>query len=137
LSLKSEFLELLERHLSALGVRWGLTDEEFFRKSIRGFLEKELGLKVERWTKFDDEGIVFGCPSQVEIDIAISDGKEILIEIESYARRSDVYIFKRKAELYEKVKGKKPSKLLLATPYAEEKAFEAASHLGIEIYTKV
>jgi len=59
------------------------------------------------------------------------------VEVKSHVRQSDVYTFKRKAELYEKLEEKKPSKLLQVTPYAEDKALEAAKHLGIEIYTKI
>jgi len=40
--------ELVERHISALGARWGLISEEAFREGLKGLLEKELGLKVER-----------------------------------------------------------------------------------------
>lgn len=40
--------ELVERHISALGARWGLMSEEAFREGLKGLLEKELGLKVER-----------------------------------------------------------------------------------------
>ncbi|RLI06674.1 hypothetical protein DRO24_04610 [Candidatus Bathyarchaeota archaeon] len=127
---------LIERHISALGARWGLMAEEAFRQSIRGLVEREFGFRVERWTKLDREGVVFGYPSQVEIDVAISNEKIMLVEVKSHVRQSDVYTFKRKAELYEKLEGRKPSKLLLVTPYAEEKALEAAKHLGIEIYTK-
>ena len=128
---------LVERHISALGTRWGLMAEEAFRQSIKGLVEKEFGFKVERWTKLDREGVVFGYPSQVDVDVAISDEKTILVEVKSHVRPSDVYTFKRKAELYEKLEGRKPSKLLLVTPYAEEKALEAAKHLKIEIYTKI
>jgi len=52
-------------------------------------------------------------------------------------RASDVYVFKRKAELYMKLTGKKPNRLLMVTPYAEDKALEAAKNLNIEIYTKI
>ena len=120
-----------------LGARWGLMAEETFRQNIKGLVEKEFGFKVERWTKLDREGVVFGYPSQVDIDVAISDEKTMLVEVKSHVRQSDVYTFKRKAELYEKLEGRKPSKLLMVTPYAEEKALEAAKHLGIEIYTKI
>ncbi len=42
--------ELVNRHISALGARWGIMAEDAFREGLRGILEKELGLKVERWT---------------------------------------------------------------------------------------
>ena len=111
--------------------------EEAFRSAVKGLVEEELGLKVERWTRFDGEGKVFGYPSQVDVDVAVSNGKVILVEVKSHVGPSDVCTFKRKAELYEELEGRKPSRLLLVTPYAEEKAIEAAKHLGIEVYTKV
>jgi hypothetical protein len=129
--------ELIERHISALGARWGLMAEDAFREGLRGLLERELGLKVERWRVYDNAGIVFGYPSEVEVDIAVSDGKLILIEVSSHVRASDVLQFRRKAELYEKVTGRKPDRLIIVTPYIDEKALEAARQLGVEAYTKV
>jgi len=129
--------ERIDRRLSALGARWGIESEEAFREGLRGILEKELGFKVERWKIHDDKGIVFGYPSDIEVDVAVVDRKVILIEISSHVRASDIYIFKRKAELYREKTGREPDKLIIVTPYADEKAFEAATKLGIEIYTKV
>jgi len=129
--------ELVNRHIAALGARWGLMAEEAFRESLRGILGRELGLKVERWKAFDEKGLVFGYPSEVEIDVAITDGKTILVEISSHVKPSDVYTFKRKAELYVEKTGRKPVRLLMVTPFAEDKAFEASIKLGVEIYTKV
>jgi len=127
----------LERRIVALGARWGIESEEAFREGLRGVLEKELGLKVERWKAYDDRGVVFGYPSEVEVDVAVVDGKVILIEISSHVRPSDVYAFKRKAELYKEKTGREPDRLIVVTPFAEEKALEAATKLGVEIYTDV
>jgi hypothetical protein len=129
--------ELVERHISALGARWGLMAESAFRESLRGLLEKELGFRVEKWKAYDEAGIVFGYPSEVEIDVTISDGKLILIEVSSHVRASDVFQFKRKAELYERLTGRRPDRLIMVTPYVDEKALEAARRLEIEVYTKV
>jgi len=129
--------ELVERHISALGARWGLMAEEAFREGLRGLLEKELGFRVERWRAYDETGMVFGYPSEVEVDVTVSDGKLILIEVSSHVRASDVLQFRRKAELYEKVTGRKPDRLIIVTPYIDEKALEAARQLGVEAYTKV
>ncbi len=129
--------DLVNRHISALGARWGLMTEQAFREGLRGILEKELGLKVERWTTTDEEGTVYGFKSVIEIDIAVKDGKTLLIEISSRVSPSDVAAFVRKAELYEKETGIKPDRLIVVTPYAEETAIEAAKALGIEVYTKV
>ena len=132
-----EGFQLVHRQLSALGARWGIMTEEAFREGLRGLLEKELGLKVERWAKSDEGGVVFGYPGQVEVDVAVRDGRVVLVEVKSHVGRADVYSFKRKAEFYERVEGKKPSRLLMVTPYAEEEALRAAKHLGVEIYTRV
>ena len=129
--------ELVERHISALGARWGLMAEDAFREGLRGLLERELGFRIERWRVYDNAGIVFGYPSEVEVDIAVSDGKLILIEVSSHVRASDVLQFRRKAELYERATGRKPDRQIIVTPYIDEKALEAARQLGVEAYTKV
>ncbi|MDM7274506.1 MAG: DUF3782 domain-containing protein [Thermoprotei archaeon] len=125
----------LERKINALGVRWGVMSEEAFRAGMRGIVEEELGLKVERWIARDDEGVVYGYPSIVEIDIIVRDGKVILVEIKSSVDREDVAAFKRKAEFYERKTGVKPAKLMIITPYVHEEAKEAAAHHDIEIYS--
>ncbi|MEM2972496.1 MAG: DUF3782 domain-containing protein, partial [Candidatus Bathyarchaeia archaeon] len=128
---------LVERHISALGARWGLLSEKAFREGIKALIEKDFKFKVEKWVAFDSKGHVYGYPCQIEIDTAIHNEKVILIEVKAHANASDIYAFKRKTELYEETTGKKPSRLLVVTPYAEENAFQAAKHLNIEIYTKV
>jgi len=117
--------ELVERHISALGARWGLMAEDAFREGLRGLLEKELGFRIERWRAYDETGMVFGYPSEVEVDVTVSNGKLILIEVSSHVRASDVFQFRRKAELYEKMTGRKPDRLIIVTPYIDEKALEA------------
>jgi len=111
--------------------------EGAFRESLRGLLEKELGFRVEKWRAYDESGMVFGYPSEVEVDVAVSDEKLILIEVSSHVRASDVLQFRRKAELFERKTGRRPDRLLMDTPYIDEKALEAARQLGIEVYTKV
>ena len=125
------------RRLDALGARWGVMTEAAFREGLRGVVERELGLRVERWTAYDEEGRVFGFPSEVEVDVAVKDGKVILIEITSHARPYEVSLFKRKADLYAEKEGKRPDRLIIITPYAEEDAKKVAERLGIEIYTGV
>jgi len=125
----------LQRRLDALGARWGIMSEAAFREGLRGVVEEELGLRVERWTAYDGEGKVFGFSSEVEVDVAVKDGRVILIEITSHAKASDVILFKRKAELYAKKEGRRPDRLVIITPYAEEDAKKVAERLGVEIYT--
>jgi hypothetical protein len=129
--------DAMNRRISALGARWGLESEEAFREGLRGILEKELGLKVERWTAFDETGSVFGHPSQVEVDVAVSNGRVMLIEVSSHVKQADVAALVKKAELYERITGRRLDRLIVVTPFAEERAMEAALKLGVEIYTRV
>jgi hypothetical protein len=125
----------LENLISALGARWGIMAEDAFREGLRGILEKEFGVKVERWVTRDEEGLVYGFSSVIEVDIAIKDGKTMLIEISSSVDKSKVAAFLRKAQLYERKTGIKPDRLVMVTPYAEEAAIKAAREMGVEIYT--
>jgi hypothetical protein len=129
--------ELVESHISALGARWGIMAESAFRESLRGLLEKELGYRVEKWTVFDEAGKVYGYPSVVDVDVTVSDGKLILIEVSSHIKASDITTFRRKAELYMEKTGKRPDKLVAVTPYIDDTAQKAAKELEIEVYTKV
>jgi len=129
--------ELVESHISALGARWGIMAESAFRESLRGLLEKELGYRVEKWTVFDEAGRVYGYPRVVDVDVTVSDGKLILIEVSSHIKASDITTFRRKAELYMEKTGKRPDKLVAVTPYIDDTAQKAAKELGIEVYTKV
>ena len=133
----NEGFSLLRRHLDALGARWGMMSEEAFREGLRGLLEREFGFKVEKWIRYDKEGVVFGFPSVVDVDVAIHDGKVILIEISSHVRRQDVYYFLKKADFYFRVTGRKPDKLLIVSPYVDEDAFKIALEYGVEVYTGV
>ncbi|MEM2673725.1 MAG: DUF3782 domain-containing protein [Candidatus Bathyarchaeia archaeon] len=132
-----EGFNLLRRHIDALGARWGLLSEQAFRGGLRGLLERDLGLIVEKWVRYDRDGYVFGYPSDVDIDVAVRDDKVILVEVKSHAGREDLYIFKRKSEFYERVEGKKPARLIIVTPYADREALDASSIFGIEVYTNV
>ncbi|MFN4046634.1 MAG: hypothetical protein ACK4H7_04770, partial [Acidilobaceae archaeon] len=74
-------------------------------------------------------------PSDVEIDLAVRNEKVILIEIKSSVSADNILSFVRKAQLYERKTGVKPSRLIVVTPYADENAIKAASNLGVEIYS--
>jgi len=129
--------ELVERHISALGARWGVMAESAFREGLKGLLERELGFRVEKWRTYDEAGLVFGYPSEVDLDVAVSDGRLILVEVSSHVRASDVFQFKRKAELYREKTGREPDRLVVVAPYVDDKALEASKQLGVEVYTKV
>ncbi len=124
----------LENIIGGLGARWGIMSEEAFRQGVRGILT-DVGLKVERFWQMDPEGTVFGHPDQVEIDVVVSDGQVILVEIKSSMSRADVYLFQRKVEFYERVKDVRVSRKLVVSPFVEPKALERAQDTGMEVYT--
>ena len=120
--------------LSARGARWGIMNESAIRNALKGLLSEKLDLKVSRWEFFDRDGIVYGKPSLIDVDLAITDSEHILIEIKSHVRKSDVAELLRISELYQKSEGIKPS-LMIVTPYIEGKAKEFAEANGIKVYT--
>jgi len=122
-----------EDRLTALGARWGIFSEESFRNAVKEIAEKEFGARVERWTRDDERGFVFGKPAVVDIDLVIRDGRVILIEIKSSISIADVAIFARKAEFYESSEGIRASRLIMISPFIEEKAREIAPKFGIEL----
>ena len=111
--------------LSSLSVRWGIMSESAFRNALRGLLSEKFGVKVSRWETFDKDGIVYGKPSMVDIDLMIKDKEHFLVEIKSHVRKSDVAELLRISKLYEKIEKIKPS-LIIVTPFIEEKAKEFA-----------
>ncbi len=125
----------IDRTIGALGARWGLSSEHAFREAIKGVLETFTDTKVERYLAFDNEGIVFDWPDQVEIDVVIRNGKLCLMEIKSSTSKNDVYIFNRKAEFYKKETGKKVDKKIIVSPMFGPGALEIAKKLDIETYS--
>ena len=127
---------ILQIRLDALGARWGLLNEEAFREGIRSIL-REAGFKVDKWIYMDEKGEVYGHPSTIDLDILIRNNIAIAVEITSSVRRGDYIYVKRKAELYEKVEGRKPAKIIIVTPYIDDRNPDEiilrAREIGIEI----
>ena len=103
-----EHLKKLERavnslslRVTALGARWGYDNENAVRNAIKGLLEEDFGVRVEKWEYFDEEGFVYWRPSTVEVDVVVKDAKHILIEIKSHVTKNDVAIFLKKVNCTE------------------------------------
>ncbi|MEO0289714.1 MAG: DUF3782 domain-containing protein [candidate division WOR-3 bacterium] len=127
--------KLLRDAITAVGARWGIFAEEAFREGMEGIL-KELGFyDVKKWEDYDKDGMVFGYPSTVEVDLVIKDDKHYLIEVKSSVSDGDVLKFKRIGEFYEKKTGVKPE-LVIVSPYIEEEAKEKCKIFGIKFYKK-
>jgi hypothetical protein len=124
-----------EGTIGALGARWGLHSEASFRNALAGILEDNFNVKVINVNEFDDEGIVFGNPDQVELDIIIKNGLLIICEIKSSMSKSDMYIFGRKVRFYEKKHGKQADKMIVISPMIHKLATPVAKKLGIRVYS--
>ncbi len=130
------FENTFQSQIGALGARWGMRTETAFRKAMRGILG-DLGFQVDRYLKRDIEGLVFGHPDQIEVDVVIRDGQTFLIEIKSSMNKSDVYTFERKIQFYEKKEGQAVSRKLIVSPFVEPSAVEVAGRLGMEVFTDI
>ncbi|MEO0276438.1 MAG: DUF3782 domain-containing protein [candidate division WOR-3 bacterium] len=127
--------KLLRDAITAVGARWGIFAEEAFREGMEGIL-KELGFyDVKKWEDYDKDGMVFGYPSTVEVDLVIKDDKHYLIEVKSSVSDGDVLKLKKIGEFYEKKTGVKPE-LVIVSPYIKEEAKEKCKIFGIKFYKR-
>ena len=124
-----------EQGIGALGARWGIASESSFRAALKGILEDSFGVHVLNVNEFDDEGIVFGRPDQVELDVIILNGLLILCELKSSMSKGEMYIFERKARYYEKRHQRTVDRLIAVSPMVDAKARVVAKALGIEVFS--
>lgn len=124
-----------DRSITALGARWGIKSESSFRNALAGILESSFEVQVLNITDYDDEGIVFGRPDQIELDVIIKNGLLIICEIKSSMSRSDMYTFERKVRFYEKRHQRQANRMLVISPMVDIKAEKVAKQLGIEVYS--
>ena len=128
-------MEQFDIKLSALGRRWGYETEAAIRNALKGLYEEKFKVKVERWEYYDSEGLVFGAPSMIDVDVAITNSEHTLIEIKAHVGKSDVAELLRIGELYEKVTKVKPS-LVFITPFIDDKALDFAYSKKIKVYSE-
>ena len=131
----SKMFDALDLKIQALGSRWGIFSEQAFREGMKNIVKQYFGGEVERWITDDEEGIVFGRPSKVEVDLIIKDGEHILVEIKSNIHRSSVSQLWREGLLYKKKKGITP-KLAIISPFIEVDAKEEAEFYAIALFTR-
>ena len=126
-------LEKLTSSVTALGYRYGLFTEEAFREAIKYLVSDLLrAYTVRRWTYYDSEGVVFGHPSVIDVDVLARDNEHILIEYKALIDRGDVAELAREGMLYERVNKVKP-RLLIVGPAIRRRALELARELGVEV----
>ncbi len=125
----------LENSIGALGARWGILSEQSFRNGLKGILEDSFDVKVVHVNEYDDEGIVFGRPDQVELDLIILNSTLILCELKSSISKGDIFLFERKVQYYEKRHQRKADRMIVISPMVDERAASYARKHGIEIYS--
>ena len=134
----TEIRMLSQKHestIGALGSRWGLHTEQAFRNALKGILEQFAKVEVSNVTEYDNVGVVFGHPDQIELDIIIKNGLLIIVEIKSSMSKPEMYIFERKVRFYEEHHNRKASEMIVISPMVAPNAIPVAEKLGIRIYS--
>lgn len=123
-----------EQGIGALGARWGIASEHSFRAALKGILEQSFGVQVLNVNEFDDTGMVFGAPDQVEIDIIVRNGELIICELKSSMSKSDMYAFDRKVRFYEQRHQRQAQRRIAISPMVPQPVRAVAEKLGIEVF---
>jgi len=128
-----EELAETRRVVIVIAHRFGVITEDAFRSAMRYVLEEVFGVaKVSKWVYSDKEGLVYGRPSVVEVDVLVKDREHILVEVKSRVSKGDVAELSRIGVLYERVEGVKP-RLVILGGFIDEDVYELARELGVEI----
>ncbi|NCW86648.1 MAG: DUF3782 domain-containing protein [Oxalobacteraceae bacterium] len=129
-------LQQIKLSIGALGARWGLSAEESFRSALAGILTESYGVTVQNVSFQDSDGKVFGRPDQVEMDIVVTNGICMAIEIKSSVDKQAIYLFDRKVQAYSERKGRTVNRKIVISPMVDSRAFRVAKELGIEVFTR-
>ena len=129
-------LQQIKLSIGALGARWGLSAEESFRSALAGILTESYGVTVQNVSFQDSDGKVFGRPDQVEMDIVVTNGICMAIEIKSSVDKQAIYLFDRKVQVYSEREGRTVNRKIVISPMVDSRAFRVAKELGIEVFTR-
>ncbi len=128
-----ERIEELQRLVNIVAHRFGVLAEAGLRETLKAVVERILGVaRVSKLVIRDEEGVVYGYPTEVDIDVVVRDSEHVIIEVKSRVDPGDVRIAALKARLYERVYGVKP-RVLVVGDFVSPKAYEAAARLGVEL----
>ena len=126
-------MDRFELLLNTVAHRYGVITEHSFREALRGIIEKYFGGSVSKISLYDEEGIVFGHPAMIDIDVVIRDNHHIVVEVKSRVDRGDVAEAYRVGLLYEKKNGVRP-RIVIVGGEIRRPARILAEKLGVEIY---
>jgi hypothetical protein len=124
-----------DRSIGALGARWGMQSEKSFRNALAGILEENFGVEVLNINDYDEQGVVFGRPDQIELDVIIKNGLLLICELKSSIGKADIHIFERKARFYESRHNCKANRLIVISPMIDPKAQKLADRLHIQTFS--
>jgi hypothetical protein len=136
--LHEEIMALAKKHdrsIGALGARWGMQSEKSFRNALAGILEENFGVEVLNINDYDEQGVVFGRPDQIELDVIIKNGLLLICELKSSIGKADIHIFERKARFYESRHNCKANRLIVISPMIDPKAQKLADRLHIQTFS--
>ncbi len=129
-------IRALEDRIRALEGRWGKKNELAVRKGMLAILSEEFNAKVKHWHYRRRITAIHPRRKEYELDIIISDGKIIVIEIKGSIYREQVEAFIDNVRAYEYVKKcKVDRKIMIAPYYIDIYAEETAKENGIELMT--
>ncbi|HAO20513.1 MAG TPA: hypothetical protein DCQ37_08630 [Desulfobacteraceae bacterium] len=119
---------------SAVCARWGMEPESSYGNPVRAVLEDSFKVKVEPYLDFDEHGVVFGKPEEIEMDIIVCNRTLILCEIKSSISKSEMYTFRRKILFYEDRHQRKADRKIAISPMLSQRAIAVAKESDIETY---
>lgn len=105
-----------------------------FGNGLRVIGRKSYKVEGERFLDFDDRGVVFRKPDQVELSVIIYDGVLILCEIQSLMSKSDRHAYWREQEFYEQPHGRQADRRIVVLPKADPQAHLTPQQLGAKVY---
>jgi hypothetical protein len=125
----------LKTAIGSIGRRWGRDLEKTIIELYRHILAERgvIPEKIERFVYEDRDGRYYVKGSKIEFDIYAHDEKVYLIEVKSHADVEDVEWLYKRGEIYEKIIGRKPDKLILVAVNIDVDAYERARELGVEV----
>jgi hypothetical protein len=121
--------------LGSIGRRWGKELEKMVLELYRRVLEERgvIPEKIEKFMYVDVDGRYYVKGSKIEFDIYLHNARVYLVEVKSHADVEDVEWLYKRAEIYEKLTGRKPDKLILVAIHIDDDAYKRAGELGIEV----
>ena len=119
--------------LMGLGGRWGKDTELALREGMKTILEKDFNAKVKHWYHKGKIVQVHPRKEEYELDLIISDGKLILIEVKGSTYPAQVERFEDNVKAYEFINKAEATRKLVITPYVDPEAKKLAEKLDIEI----